>query len=128
MEVATIASPRDFSLHADRGWQSAGWSVISGQIVDITCRGEYAVDTEPKPWISEPQGITIDYHRGRPLGEIVAMFVSSDGTFASRRIPVGTGTRVIVPADGELWLQINDSESSRENNSGTADVQIRIAE
>ena len=27
---------------------------------------------EPKPWVSEPQGITFDYFNGRPLGMVVA--------------------------------------------------------
>lgn len=128
LKAASAAEPRELTLHADRGWQSAGLQFKSGQEIEFTCSGRYVVETDPKPWISEPQGITIDYHRGRPLGEVVAMFISGDGSLASRRIIVGTGTRITAPVDGELWLQINDAESSRENNSGIAIVTLSIRE
>jgi hypothetical protein len=114
----------DLKLESDRDWQSTGLAFRKGQSLTLTCSGRYAVHDRPSPWVSEPSGITIDYYRGRPLGEVIAMLVSTDGQFASRRIPVGTGCSITFPWDAELWLQINDSAASRAGNSGAAEVRI----
>ena len=111
-------------IDAAQDWQNSGFVFTGAQSIRLSCTGRYTVHDNPKPWISEPRGITIDYYRGRPLGEVVAMFVSSDGQFASRRIAVGTGCSITIPHDGELWLQINDSAADRSGNSGIVEVTI----
>jgi hypothetical protein len=90
----------------------------AGCLLSVHSSGRFEVHDEPRPWVSEPQGITIEYHRGRPLGEVVGMLVSPDGTFASRRIVIGTGSQLDVPEDSELWLQLNDSAARRRGNRG----------
>jgi len=112
-------------IAADKGWQPAGLTLKAGQIVTLECLGRYAVHDDPRPWIAEPHGITIDYHRGRPLGEIMAMMVPEDSRSAPRRIPVGTGCKLTATEASTLWLQINDSAASRKGNSGSAEIRIR---
>jgi hypothetical protein len=112
-------------LRADRGWQFTGITVSPGDTLDLNCEGLFQVHDEPRPWMSEPQGITIEYHRGRPLGEIVALLVSTGSQTASRRIPIGRAASVTSPVEAELWLQINDSAASRSDNSGFAEVTIQ---
>jgi hypothetical protein len=84
------------------------------------------VHDKPRPWISEPQGITIDYVYGRPLGETTAILVAPDGSFCSGRIPIGREASLTAPVDSELWLQINDSANSRSDNSDSASVEIQV--
>lgn len=122
---ASRTTPITLSIAADKGWQPAGLTLQAGQAVTLECSGRYTVHHDPKPWIAEPQGITIDYHLGRPLGEIVAMLISADSRSAPRRIPVGTGGQLTATEDSELWLQINDSAASRKGNSGSAEIRIR---
>ncbi len=121
---AAVNKTATLQIDADQDWQSSGFLFSRGQTIGVTCSGRYAVHDIPTPWISEPQGITIDYYRGRPLGEVVAMIVSPDGQFASRRIAVGTACSITFPHDGELWLQINDSAADRSGNSGLVEVKI----
>jgi hypothetical protein len=113
------------NIAADRGWQPAGIKLQTGQQIEITCSGRYAVHDQPRPWISEPQGITIDYYQSRPIGEVTAMLVSLSPTYTPQQIPVGRGLQLTATDNCELWLQINDSPARRKENSGTAEVQIQ---
>jgi hypothetical protein len=111
-------------IAADREWQFAGRAYVAGQSVKLTCEGRYQVHDVPRPWISEPQGVTIEYVHERPLGEVSAIIVSADGKTVSRRIAAGTGVDLTFADDSELWLQINDSAASRSGNSGSVEVFI----
>jgi hypothetical protein len=112
------------ALVADRGWQDTGVIIAPGEQWRVSCSGTCQVNDDPRPWITEPQGITIDYHRGRPLGEVVAMLVSSDGRFASRRIAIGRENLVTSDVPAHLWLQVNDSAASRADNGGQFEVTV----
>lgn len=124
--VLESASPDSvqIALAADRGWQHVPLSLQTGDICRIRCGGRYQMHDQPQPWMSEPQGITIDYVRGRPLGEVVALLVTADQQTAGQRIPIGVAAELAVPHDAELWLQINDSAASRADNAGSATVTV----
>ena len=109
-------------LQADREWQETGWRLKQGNVLTLTCSGRYVVNETAKPWISEPQGVSIDYVHGLPLGQVTAILVAEDGSYLSDRISVGTGTTVTAPRDVTVWMQINDSSADRHNNSGHAEV------
>ena len=111
-------------IAADQGWQDTGVTVGAGQIVSINCDGQCAVNDTPIPWISEPQGISIDYVRGQPLGRIVAILVSEDGTYLSQRLGVGRAVTFQAPVAARLWMQVNDACDSRDNNSGMISVTL----
>lgn len=115
-----------FELQSGKEWQATGVTIRRGTTVRLNCSGRYAVHDQPRPWISEPQGITIDYANGRPLGEITAMLVAPDGSVCSGRIPIGREKSLTAPVDAELWLQINDFANSRSDNSGVASVEIEV--
>src|SRR5262249_36910557 len=57
---------------ADRGWQSSGQSVERGKSYRISAAGTFVLSREPRPWESEPQGVSIRYHGWLPLGMLVA--------------------------------------------------------
>lgn len=123
--LAAENSSTTVNIAADRGWQPAGIRLQAGQGIELSCTGKYSVHDQPRPWISEPQGITIDYYLGRPIGEVTAMLVSISPTYTPRQIPIGRGAQLTATEDCELWLQINDSAASRSGNSGTVEVRIR---
>ena len=120
-------SATDFQmiLDADAGWQDSGWEFGKGDQCRVDCSGECVLATTSIPWVSEPQGITIEWYRGRPIGEVVAVLVDSDGRTISHRVPIGRSRVIQIPRSGRLWLQVNDSESSRHDNSGGYRVSIK---
>ena len=123
--AANQSASRNIALLSNKEWQATGFTLKRGTTVQLNCSGRYAVHDKPRPWISEPQGITIDYAYGRPLGEITAMLVAPDGSVCSGRIPIGRESSLTAPVDAELWLQINDSADGRSDNSGSASVEIQ---
>src|SRR5262249_10386845 len=60
------------AVSADRGWQSSGILLERGKPYQISASGRCVVAHEPKPWETEPQGISIRYQAGLPLGMLVA--------------------------------------------------------
>lgn len=119
-------SPLNISIAAASSWQDSGFRTDAGQTIQLQASGRFQIADQPRPWISEPQGVTLKYHRGRPLGELILMLVATDGSRASRRIPVGTFATVQVPYAAEVWLQLNDSAADRADNAGTIDVSLTI--
>ncbi len=69
----TADKPVRFDVAADRGWQNTGLRVEAGKRVKLTAEGQFTLADDPKPWISEPNGVTIRYHRGLPLGILLAV-------------------------------------------------------
>ena len=60
------------TIAADRGWQSSGFKLRAGRLINSRPAGRYQVAAEPKPWPCEAGGVTIRYHRGQPLGMLLA--------------------------------------------------------
>ena len=58
-------------IAADQGWQSAGQRFDAGTRLQLTPSGDCTLAETSKPWRSEPAGVTIEYHRGRPLGQLL---------------------------------------------------------
>ena len=82
--------PTEFVLDVGHQWASTGMSLTAGQEIVIQCQGRYVVEETTRPWFSEPDGITIDYVNGLPLGEVIGTIISVDGTQTTRRIPIGS--------------------------------------
>ena len=128
LNVAASKPPVSGKLELQSGkeWQATGVLIKRGATVRLNCTGRYSVHNKPRPWISEPQGITIDYAYSRPIGEITAMIVASSGSICSGRIPIGREGSINAEVDSELWLQVNDFANSRSDNSGSASIEIQV--
>lgn len=114
---------------ADRGWQSAGVRIAAGTKLKLTAEGRYTLGNDPAPWVCEPQGVTIRYHRGRPLGMILATVVPtrppSTATIQPLQIePIGREGTVEVDEESWLLLQVGDSPAELADNMGHATVRI----
>jgi hypothetical protein len=120
------------TLHTDRGWQSTGIAVTAGQPIHITASGRYVIahdeniDGDGAPWPCEPGGVTLDYHAGRPLGELLATVDSGDGAFTDWR-PIGLAADYTPPATGTLYLRVNDAPNALADNEGTVEVRVQDA-
>lgn len=114
---------------ADRGWQSSGFVLEAGATYRITATGRYQIAKEPKVWWCEPNGVTIRYHKSRPLGMLLGAIVDEvaapRGTSAlAKPQPIGSGVKVSVETDGTLYLRINDSPAELSDNSGSLNARI----
>ena len=117
---------------ADRGWQSTAVSVREGDTIHITASGRFTLAKEPKPWVSEPQGVSIRYHQGQPLGKLLAIIVpdisqvQAGQQFATSKVlPIGREAELTAPVTGTLFLRVNDFWNELADNAGEVTVEIR---
>lgn len=117
-------SPR-IELRADRGWQSTGVRVEPGRAYRITATGRFVIGQDPDgaPWPCEANGITLQYHNGRPLGLLLAAIDAGPGAF-TRPIEIGSLATLRPEKAGELVLRVNDSPSRLSDNEGGLLVEI----
>ncbi|MGN6545472.1 MAG: hypothetical protein ACTHK7_10530 [Aureliella sp.] len=120
------------SVRADNGWQATGISVRAGQSVHVSAQGRYVVGSEPKPWICEPQGVTLRYRNGQPLGKLLLAIATpqpKEPEFSETLpiAPVGADARIAAQASGEILLRINETGAGLDDNSGQLSVTIEPA-
>jgi hypothetical protein len=127
--TALPAAGATITVAADRGWQSSGFAVEPGKTYKLTATGRYQVAKEPQPWPCEPGGITIRYHRGKPLGMLMAAIgdVKLDAhtvTPLAKPTAVGTLAELTPMFAGTLYLSINEAAGGLADNEGTLTVRI----
>ena len=114
----------------DRGWQSTGWRLEATTTYTLIADGRYQLDDQPRVWWCEPDGVTIRYHRGRPLGVLLAAIVAvptEDDEFRApllQPIVVGRSGALTPDKDSILYLAINEPSNQLSNNKGTIAVRI----
>ena len=116
------------TLRTDRGWQSSGLRLEAGVEYVVSAAGRYVVADESEPWWCEPNGVTIRYHQGRPLGMLLYAIRPNERragmTALARPGEIGM-RRIITPRHaGTLFLRINDSPAELADNEGSVTVQI----
>ena len=118
------------AIAANRGWQSGGVAVKQGELYEIEAAGEVVLERKPKPWVSQPQGISIVYSEGRPIGTLLAAVhreLQSAETDESllKELVVGRKTTFRASTSGTLYFRINDHWNSLANNDGRYTVVVR---
>ncbi len=120
------------AVAADRGWQNSGLALAAGQSYRLRAAGRFQVGNDPQIWWSEPNGVSIRYYRGRPLGELLAAIRCEDGEFPSglvNPLPVGLGSELTASGSGTLYFKINHAPGERHTAAGGLHVRIEpIAE
>jgi hypothetical protein len=114
----------------DRGWQSSGMHLEAGKAYALKAEGRYQLASGPPVWWCEPNGVSIRYHQGRPLGVLQAAVRPDrrDADALSALLQpheVGTETRLLPTEDGTLYLRVNDSPAELADNVGTIMVDVR---
>lgn len=145
-EATPLGSDRATTkIAADRGWQSTGWQLEKGKRYQLEASGRYRIALDrstdpPTPWPCEPGGITLQYHKGQPLGKLQASLVPVEGhilggvaggksgeqqaTF-TRPLPIGLGGVLEPQSDSVIYLRVNDHASRLVDNEGEATVIIQ---
>lgn len=131
-------------ITADRGWQSSAVKLVAGRRYRISATGQFTLAEKPRPWISEPQGISFRYNQGQPLGRLLGVIHADDSKSPSTEtVTTGVGAtdenapRNLMPilvlgkestftaaVDGTLYLRLNDAFSSLADNAGTVKVTV----
>ncbi len=114
---------------ATRGWQSSAMAVHSDQSYVITATGRTAVAQSPRPWESEPQGISIRWNEGTPIGRLLGIVISEpDQQTGYRRVSpvldIGEKAEFTPPFNGTLYLRVNDFWNELNDNSGEYAVSL----
>jgi hypothetical protein len=118
------------SVAADRGWQNTGLRLESGIRYRLRASGRYQVAQRGGIWWSEPNGVSIRYYQGRPLGVLLAAVRPDrpprDGASALLE-PVVVGLQSVIAPEhsGTLFLRINDSPAELHDNAGQLQVEVR---
>jgi hypothetical protein len=118
------------SVAADRCWQSMGYRIPRGARIHLEPSGEVTLAKTTRPWLSQPAGITFDYHRGRPLGQLLLCVLPNAielGAEAIAPLPVQSvaGETVIeVPEYSWLLFRINDAVGQLADNEGEYRVVV----
>ncbi|MDO4574209.1 MAG: hypothetical protein Q4D98_03230 [Planctomycetia bacterium] len=124
----------------DRGWQNMGIALRQGDKIRIRAIGKYELyKKETLSYPCEPNGITLEYHRGSPLGILQAVILpdeevtremmndASDGTFF-KPLEIGLNRTFEVPRDGTLYLGVNVPTVHMSENRGRLKVEIKRIE
>ena len=125
-------SPVTVTIRADRGWQASGVYVQQGKRYRISAAGRYQVGQSSKPWISEPEGITLRYVEGEPIGKLLGTIreeiPNEPIENLSMRVVSGLGREVewTATASGTFYLRVNDAWNSLADNSGELTATIAI--
>jgi hypothetical protein len=123
-------SARSIDVAADRGWQSSGILARAGAEYEVSATGEVSLGTAPKPWISQPQGVSIIYSEGRPIGQLLAAIHREPAAPKAEesmlnQLAVGRGSRFTAPCTGTLYFRVNDRWNSLADNDEHYRVTVR---
>lgn len=122
---------RSVRIAADRGWQNSGLRLDGGRTYQIRARGRYQLAGMPQVWWCEPNGVSIRYYQGRPLGVLLCAVHPDEevqGVSPLLRPTVcGLGRTVVPEVSGTLMLKINESAAELGDNSGSLDVTVTPA-
>ena len=118
------------TVAADRGWQNSGLRLEAGATYRLTAAGRYQVAGKPQIWWCEPNGVSIRYYQGQPLGLLLGA-IRPDGPLKKgssallHPTPVGLGAALAPDRAGTLFLKINDSAGELGDNKGELKVRVR---
>lgn len=128
------------AVAADHGWQNSGVRLEAGKAYQLSASGQYQVGRDeppadpldiarqPRGWLSEPNGVSIHYVHGRPLGVLLAAVRPDENPPPT--IPlvmpdvVGLGTILQPTRSGTLYLRTDISDGKLDTAAGKLSVKI----
>ncbi len=116
-------------IEAKQAWQAAGVSVEAGSKIKISATGEYTVNAKPTPWRCEPDGVTLEYYRGEPLGKLMLAVIAPidqepQTTSRLTLVPIGSGGTFTMATPGKLYFKVNEANGGLADNTGQLTIAI----
>ena len=135
--IVTSEKSEEVRVQADRGWHSEGLRLERGKTYRLTASGRFQLADKPEPWYSEPNGVTLRYCRGLPIGLLLATLVpdieerflaevDTPGLDFLKPKIIGLGDVWTAEVTGTLFFRINDFASELADNRGEAVVKISL--
>ena len=122
-----LVAASQMTVAADRGWQNSGWSLRQGDRLAVVADGRCRVGAVAEgPIETEPEGISLAWYRGRPVGRLlVAQWfpaASGGGRPQWKILAEGSRGKCVAVADGPVYCKINESPGALADNTGTLSV------
>ena len=119
--------PITTQVAADQGWQSTGQRFEAGTRLQLTASGDCILAQTSKPWRSEPVGVTIQYHRGRPLGQLLVCILPLINSEQPTLQPLdirAVDQPLELQMDQPSWLlfRVNENVADLSDNRGAYSV------
>lgn len=119
------------TVQADQGWQSIGVRLSAGMKLNVIPTGKSTLADEPKPWVSLPAGVTVRYHAGRPLGQLLACLVPNSvpvdplgdaenaATISPLQVaPITRPSQIPIKENCWMLFRVNDAPGELADNQG----------
>lgn len=123
-----ISTSLQFEIKAQAGWQNPRCFVEAGQMYKIHVTGTVTLDQIPMPWVSEPQGLTLRYADGHPIGTILTNVYSPTDAgpiFDGLTVQAIGVEKLIEPVrNGYLYFRVADFWNKIDDNQGSYRVTI----
>ena len=118
-----------------RGWQNSGWSLRAGRRYAIAATGRCAIGSlegqagEPPVRLeTEPDGVSLRWYRGRPLGRLlVAQWAAQPDDGGRPRFVVlaaGAKDEFAAVTDGAVYLKLNEPPGELGDDDGRFTVEL----
>ncbi|MFM8705811.1 MAG: hypothetical protein ACKOHG_18545 [Planctomycetia bacterium] len=117
------------SVAADHGWHYSGCRLAASQRCSLRATGRVLVGQASACRLeSEPDGISLEWYRGRPVGRLLAaQWVDKPAGGGRPRFVVlaeGAAGEFTAFTDGPLYFKINESPGRLADNAGSFTVEI----
>lgn len=134
-----LATARQLAVESTRGWQNSGTMLRKGDRALLAASGQVRVGCLPSDDASargtvlesSPDGISLRWYRGRPLGRLLAaQWVTANAPADRPRFVIlaeGARGGFTAVTDGPLYLKVNDAPGELHDNEGRFSVEIRPA-
>jgi len=114
---------------AGRGWQNSGISLVKGRQYQLRARGRCMLGAIGDTTIeTEPDGISLDWYRGRPLGRLLAaQWITAPADGGRPRFVIcgeGATTSLKAEVDGPLYLKVNEPPADFGDDEGAFEVEV----
>lgn len=122
-----LAARASCAVAADRGWQHTGVSAAAGRSLSFAATGRARLgEVEGGRIESEPDGISLGWYRGRPIGRLlVAQWVEpGDRPGAFRILAEGAGGSFTTAVTGPLYVRLNERPGDLADNAGGFSVEF----
>ncbi|MAT15575.1 MAG: hypothetical protein CMJ46_09940 [Planctomyces sp.] len=129
-----LTSERILQVPARSSWFNSGCQLEAGKTYHITASGMFELDETTRPWTSTPDGISVDYYRGVPLGRLLGAIAPAEVTdpeqnFCFARFATfGKEITFRAPWTGTLYLRLNDHPDQLFDNKGEVEVRVEAVE
>lgn len=117
------------TLAVTQGWQVAPFVLAAGEQVAISAEGRFTLREQPQRWESEAEGVTLEYHRGQPLGRLLACVLPLKpvtGRYLPELQVVAVGSSGQLTASEASWLLLKINEPAAELADNAGQLQLRF--